>query len=463
MELSFSLTEKQHLELMKHLFPSDGKEALSIILCGNSINKECHRFLLHKIYNIPYEDCSFRSDTMVKWPTSVLKSILEEAERKHLAVFKVHSHNKFYNKFSEIDDLSDKTLFPQIYTWIENSLFHGSIVLLSDGSLIGRVCFSDGSFLDIDRFNLIGSELRFMRNDKPLPVDLAEFALRLKQTFGEDTYNRLRKLKIAVIGCSGTGSFVIEHLARLGVGELILVDPDIIEIKNLNRIVNSTMQDALNETAKVTVFERSIKAIDAGTEVKPFQGNLCDTKIINAVKNADIIFGCMDSIDGRHLLNRLSNFYLLPYFDLGVKLIADGKGGIDSIAGTVHYLQPGRSTLLSRGSYTLKKLESANLLRSDPEEYGKRKKSGYIEGTDVDKPAVISVNSLISSIAINDLLARIHNYRYEDNCKYASTTFNFCDWSLITESEEKINQDNIFIKYLGRGDISPILDMSSLS
>ncbi len=80
----------------------------------------------------------------------------------------------------------------------------------------------------------------------------------MKQTFGDDTYNRLRNLKIAVVGCSGTGSFVIEHLARLGVGCIILVDPDIMEVNNLNRIPNSTMDDAVKNLPKVCVFERAI-------------------------------------------------------------------------------------------------------------------------------------------------------------------------------------------------------------
>ena len=49
-------------------------------------------------------------------------------------------------------------------------------------------------------------------------------------------------MSIAVVGCSGTGSPVIEQLARLGVGRLVLVDPDRVEEKNLNRIVNATRE-----------------------------------------------------------------------------------------------------------------------------------------------------------------------------------------------------------------------------
>lgn len=51
----------------------------------------------------------------------------------------------------------------------------------------------------------------------------------------------MRRLSIAIIGCSGTGSPVVEQCMRLGAGELVLVDDDRIEDRNINRILNSTM------------------------------------------------------------------------------------------------------------------------------------------------------------------------------------------------------------------------------
>ena len=63
--------------------------------------------------------------------------------------------------------------------------------------------------------------------------------LRTRQAFGDGTTDLLRSLSVGVAGCSGTGSWVIELLGRLGIGRLVLVDPDTIECKNMNRIVNS--------------------------------------------------------------------------------------------------------------------------------------------------------------------------------------------------------------------------------
>ena len=193
----------------------------------------------------------------------------------------------------------------------------------------------------------------------------------------------------------------------------MLVDPDRVEAKNLNRILNSTRADVRNRRLKVDVLARAISKMELGTIVETHPTSLFDPSAIKAVANCDIVFGCMDSIDGRHLLNKLATFYLLPYFDLGVKIEADGRGGVDQVCGTVHYLQPGGSSLLSRNVYTMEQVRAAGIYRTDPAAYRSQLDQGYIRGVPEDRPAVIQLNSLVASVAINELLARLHPYRID--------------------------------------------------
>jgi len=58
---------------------------------------------------------------------------------------------------------------------------------------------------------------------------------------------------------------------------------------------------------------------------------LMNTEVLRALSTCDVLFGCMDSVDGRHVLNKLASAYVIPLIDLGVTLDADGAGGIDSI------------------------------------------------------------------------------------------------------------------------------------
>src|SRR5215471_3249028 len=114
-----------------------------------------------------------------------------------------------------------------------------------------------------------------------------------------------------------------------------------------------------------------------GQEVLPLHSNLIKPETVKQVATCDVVFGCMDGVEGRHMLNRLATFYNLPYFDVGVRLDADGAGGIERIAGAVHYLQPRGSSLLSRGVYTLARLEAEEIRRADPEMYRRQVKEGY--------------------------------------------------------------------------------------
>jgi hypothetical protein len=87
----------------------------------------------------------------------------------------------------------------------------------------------------------------------------------------------------------------------------------------------------------------------------------------------------------------------------------------------------------------------------------------YISGAfaDIGRPAVISVNMLIASLGVNELLARIHNYRDEPNSEYAVQTISLTHGALYAEPEG--DPCKIFGRYVGRGDVAPLLDEIELS
>jgi hypothetical protein len=245
---------------------------------------------------------------------------------------------------------------------------------------------------------------------------------------------------------------------------LVIVDPDVIEKKNLNRILNSTLDDAVKKRFKVDVIKKAIEKAGLGTEVRVYSANLFDSPdLIREVACCDVIFGCMDSIDGRNLLNQVANIYLVPYFDLGVKLVADGHGSVSQIWGTVHYLIPGQSSLLTRGVYTNDDLRAAGIFRKNPEQFQSLRKEGYIKNVNVESPAVISVNMQISSLSVIELLARLHRFRIEDNNESAITRISLTDGYIQKDAESSLLKDPYLEKLSGRGDMIPFLNMPELS
>jgi hypothetical protein len=444
--------------LRQHLFPGDGKEAVAFAVCGRHQGPTTDVLVVRDLFPVPYSDCPVREEARVNWRTQAIEPALLAAEREKLGVVKFHSHPTGYGRFSPVDDASDADLFPSVYGWVDDDGPHASVVMLPDGKFFGRAIDLENRFSELERILVVGDDISVHLGGA---VGTApSHAQRHEQLFGAATTHLLRSLTVAVVGCSGTGSFVIEMLTRLGVRRLILVDPDLVEYRNLNRIVGATSADAALGRPKVEVLAESVARIGLGTEVVPFHGALMSREAVLAVASCDLLVGCMDSHDGRRTLNRLATFYILPYFDCGVGLDADGNGGIEKVVAASHYLQPGASSLLARRVVNQKKADAEAWARKDPAAYAELRRQKYIDGVEEDRPAVISVNALAASLVVNEMLARLHPYRADPNKRFASVRLAFSDMHLDVEPESGTGEIK---RALGRGDVRPLLDMSDLS
>jgi hypothetical protein len=225
------------------------------------------------------------------------------------------------------------------------------------------------------------------------------------------------------------------------------------------------MSDAAEGRYKVDVLGDAVGRARLGTRVIRLRKNLWDPDVIRAVAQCDIVFGCMDTVDGRYLLNALATYYVMPYFDIGVRLVAipggAKKGRIREVCGTVNYLRPGRSSLMSRRLFTMKEVGAAGLRRNDAAAHSRQVEDGYIAGVAGHRPAVISVNMFASSLAVNELLARLHPYREEPNESYAAVTFSLASMELIIDPEEGIC--DILGGNVGIGDMKPLLGLLELA
>ena len=267
------------------------------------------------------------------------------------------------------------------------------------------------------------------------------------------------------MGASGTGSPTIEQLVRLGVGEIVIIDDDEMEERNVNRILNSSMKDTKNGKPKVDVLGDAIDSFGLGTKVIRCNKNLWHPETVKIVAQCDILFGCMDTIDGRYLLNAISSFYNIPYFDIGIRLVAstneNNTGQIEEVCGTVNYVRPGRSSLLSRVLFTMSDVSAAGLARNDPEAHMRQIEDGYISGVVANRPAVISVNMFGSALAVNEFLARLHPYREEHNIYHAAVTFSLASMELISDPEDGIC--GTLAGSVGLGDCKPLLGLLELA
>jgi len=459
------MTGSQHDALFHHLFPGDGKEAISFALCGvgkyqQEASEVSYAVAVNELFHIPYDQCIVREKDRVTWSSESLSDILTKADKTGFIILKIHSHPGGYQDFSEIDNLSDSNLFPRIAEWLDSDFPGISAVMLPDGSIFARAFNSSGEHTSVDSVLVSGPDIKFWKRASLSEETDGQFRKRTLQAFGQGTTSALSQLTIGIVGVSGTGSPVVEQLYRLGVGRIVLVDDDIVKEVNLGRIYNSSRKDALEKKSKVDVLADAIEHSGLPTKVERYIKKIFDEDVIRRLGQCDILFGCMDSVEGRDILNKICIFYSIPYFDLGVKLSADGNGGVEQISGAVHYIQPDGSSLMNRGVYTASTLSAEAMNRINPETYKQLQKEGYLKGVLEERPAVISVNTLLASIAVNDLLCRLHDVRLDSNesvdCIRVSLTNNTCFF-------EKCNENFEGSTYVGRGDMDPLLNTTFYS
>lgn len=111
---------------------------------------------------------------------------------------------------------------------------------------------------------------------------------------GEDAMNRLRNLRVTVVGCGGVGGYAVETLARCGVGHLRIIDADAVAPSNINRQII-----ALHSTigkSKVELLADRCRDINPDIEVTPIQDFLTPDNIADMVGDADYIIDAIDTV-----------------------------------------------------------------------------------------------------------------------------------------------------------------------
>ncbi len=188
------------------------------------------------------------------------------------------------------------------------------------------------------------------------PVSASAQAATLS-VWGDAVQGDLARVHIGVVGLGSVGSIVCEALARIGVSRVTFIDHDVIEVRNLDRTMGATQEDAKESRWKVEVAERSFKAAATATShsVCAVSNSLLTEEGLEAALACDVLFSCVDRPLPRHVLNVLSYGHLIPVVDGGILAKVDEDGHLLHVDWRIHSIGPGRRCLVCSGA----------LLRSD--------------------------------------------------------------------------------------------------
>ena len=251
------------------------------------------------------------------------------ADNHPLALGVVHSHPEgFAPTPSWIDDDMDSYLSSYFSDFAPGRPYVSLIVAKHGARLVisGRVWWHNQwnavTSVHVER---VPTEVWIAGQRPRTPARPLARVARVTSAFGAEASTRLRGSTVAIVGAGGTGSAAIEVLARAGVGQLIIVDPDHIEESNLERIHGSTPRDADDARAKVCVAREHVQLISPSCRVSAFVGRLPQEEVLEALFAADVVLGCTDSHHSRVALSDIAVRYLLPTIDVGVAL--EGRDG----------------------------------------------------------------------------------------------------------------------------------------
>jgi len=151
--------------------------------------------------------------------------------------------------------------------------------------------------------------------------------------FTDQDMSIIKNAKVCVVGCGGLGGYVIEMLARAGIGSLTVVDGDVFDESNLNRQVLSDTYNIGLSKAKIAVSR--VKRLDPDVEIRGLETFLSKDNIAEIVEGHDIVVDALDSIDIRFVIQAYCKESEIPMV----------HGAIAGWYGQVSTIMPGDDTL----------------------------------------------------------------------------------------------------------------------
>lgn len=410
--------ESLFTRLYAHLFPGDSDEHGAVAVAGIVQTDKETRLLVRDIYlaedGVDYlpGKRGYRRLTA----EFITKHVIHCRE-ENLHYLAIHNHGEGNSvQFSPDDLASHRRGYPALIDASRGKLI-GALVF-SSNALAGEIWISPNQQVLINESIVVGRNRRVLY---PTPPNMNAVRLEMydRQTriFGDVGQVILGQLKVGIIGLGGVGSLVNEYLAHLGVGHLVLVDPERIEITNLPRVVGSSRWDAKAwlsretnpswlrklgkrlSTPKVNIARRVARKANPNIQITKVFDTVLRNSVVGNLVDCDYLFLASDTMQSRLLFNALVHQYLIPGVQMGSKIVSDkNRGQLLDVYSVVRPVTPDSGCLVCNG------LISPTRLQEEALEQGQMGHMHYVDDPDVNAPSVITLNSVVASQATNDFM-----------------------------------------------------------
>jgi hypothetical protein len=400
-------------EVNAHVLRDDNDEHGGVLLCGVASANGSTRLLARRFMlavdgtdYVPGER-GYRALT-----AAFVRRAARDAAKEQLVPLFVHGHGRGDSvAFSVIDMASHERGYPAL---LDICGTHVGALVIASHAVAGDVWMTHGGRAEIHLTVVVGSNITRLTPRPTRSPAAHEGQDRQVRLFGEEGQEILRTTTVGVVGVGGAGMITVELLSRLGIGRVVAIDPDRVEITNLPRLPGATSRDALtlltasrrpewlrrfgkrHATPKVKVAQRMARTAGQGTVVEPHMCNVRNARAVDALKTCDYIVLAADSATARHIVNIIGHQYLIPIVQVGVMITPNDDGTIEDLFAVERHLQPGGWCLRCSGLVLADRLA----IESMPE--AQRRFADY--GTGQPAPSVITLNAIAVSHAITQMM-----------------------------------------------------------
>lgn len=151
--------------------------------------------------------------------------------------------------------------------------------------------------------------------------------------FTEEEMQRLGKAKVCIIGCGGLGGYILEMMARIGIGHITVIDGDVFNVSNLNRQILSTETNI--GQSKVNSAKERMAIVNSEINMSYIDEYLNEDNAQRLLEGHDLVMDALDSITTRFLLQEACHALGIPFV----------HGAIAGWYGQVSVVFPGDKTL----------------------------------------------------------------------------------------------------------------------
>ena len=404
MTTSVAMTTTTENMLLNQLVRSDGQEDICLAIYRNSTGMTRTSALITSV--IPPEP----GDRLVHGNATITAEYIlrgaEISQRQNSGLVLLHSHLGAYRwQFMSEPDRETESSYANLVREVTGLPLVGMTLATGNRTWSARHWnIGVGKMVDCTHstnVRVIGDRFAVSWNDVLYPPPLpSQTQLRTVSAWGERCQANLARRRILVVGAGSVGLDVAVRLAASGLGHITVMDFDIVQFHNLDRLIGAKQRDVRLRRPKTFVAHREATGAATAEKARVEVSNLsiCEPEGLQLALDHDLIFCCVDRPWPRAVLNALAYSDFIPVIDGGIGIDVFDDGSMRNATWRSHVIRPMRPCMSCNGQLDLGQVvPDRQGLLDDPE---------YIAGAGLsDMPTTQNVAPLSVSVTAS-LLAQ---------------------------------------------------------